>query len=405
MFINIGVYLVPRKAGRLIAARNGHEYSPLVPIEDPSSAWAHNFINRHSDVLHTAPTRVLEPERAAVTYEALSAYYDMVNEEVIKTGTPPELIANFDETMLEVNVKGAKAITLRGSNVAYVSKFDVGEHISLGVCIFADGSSIPPTVILPMKTLSTATDELILRHFHFAGQENGWMTQSIFCDWVKGVFIPQVNKRRKKAELRGKTAVLLADGHCSRASAEALKLLREANIKLITPPAHSTHITAPLDVVFFGSFKSALSGIHTLLSTTTAAERREKLLLKTLDSFEVAARTLVVLESFERAGIWPFNKEKALSLPVAPSPDVNPLVDPPPKPKTKKAPAKRLNINNKVLTISETIAACEKANLEAEERKQRKAANQLKRLRKNQEEKDGKAKARKTPPSKKRKKK
>ena len=84
---------------------------------------------------------------------------------------------------------------------------------------------------------------------------------------MKECFIPFVEEQRRKLEqierlcpdktdgkkkdgrkkMTKRRAVLVVDGHKSRYDFETFTLLRRANIDLVILPAHSSHLTQPLD--------------------------------------------------------------------------------------------------------------------------------------------------------------
>lgn len=82
---------------------------------------------------------------------------------------------------------------------------------------------------------------------------NGWTRSSVFADWLRACFIPQLNTLRKPEE----TALLIFDGHSSHESDEVDQLAKENNIQFIRLPSHTTHKLQPLDVGIFGPMQAA----------------------------------------------------------------------------------------------------------------------------------------------------
>ncbi|CAB1096598.1 unnamed protein product [Ectocarpus sp. CCAP 1310/34] len=56
----------------------------------------------------------------------------------------------------------------------------------------------------------------------------------------------------------------MLDGHASHMSYEVIKLAMELNIILFQLPSHTSHITQPLDVVAFGTFKKEVTKVEEL---------------------------------------------------------------------------------------------------------------------------------------------
>ena len=65
------------------------------------------------------------------------------------------------------------------------------KHITFGVCIAADSTSLLPLLILPHENQPPLT-EAVMTVFAISGSAKGWMTTKIFCEWIINTFIPQI---------------------------------------------------------------------------------------------------------------------------------------------------------------------------------------------------------------------
>ena len=77
-------------------------------------------------------------------------------------------------------------------------------------------------------------------------QENGWITNEIFCDWLehfKSNVPGGVNKKNKH--------LLILDEHCNHVSATALDTCIRMGIDIMSIPSHTSHKMQPLDVSCF----------------------------------------------------------------------------------------------------------------------------------------------------------
>ena len=54
--------------------------------------------------------------------------------------TPPEMIANFDETMIQCTAKRLAVVGHADASTLYISQSNEMPHITLGMCVFADGT-------------------------------------------------------------------------------------------------------------------------------------------------------------------------------------------------------------------------------------------------------------------------
>jgi len=136
---------------------------------------------------------------------------------------------------------------------------------------------VTPTLILPLKHFPE--DCIALAHrYHWSGQEEGWITEQIFRDWVIKVFIPHVQNRRQLRNLPEQPALLWLDGHSSRGSPEALQALIDANIITATIPAHTSHILQPLDCGVNRAMKQCMRTRRGRIKDDSTAGYRKSLL-------------------------------------------------------------------------------------------------------------------------------
>lgn len=93
----------------------------------------------------------------------------------------------------------------------------------------------------------------------YAAMESSFMQGPVFVEYLKD-FHKQLGER---GLLDGKPHVLVLDGHASHVSFDVIKLARTLNIVLFQLPSHTSHITQPLDVAAFGSFKQEMTKVLT----------------------------------------------------------------------------------------------------------------------------------------------
>ena len=168
------------------------------------------------------------------------------------------MVFNMDETFL--SVKDGKLLVVvpadARAGVTTDKTLQGGYHMTLIACACADGTGIQPsTVILPNDNSLRESSDLLCQ-YNWSGSENGWISKSIWEEWVEKAFIPEVQERRRKWKLpENEKALLFADGHASRLCERAVELLEAAGIKLVTLPAHCSHVMQPLDCGIFNAFK------------------------------------------------------------------------------------------------------------------------------------------------------
>lgn len=235
---------------------------------------------------------------------------------------PPSLIYNCDETFLAPGIERTKVYTHDGVKIPR-QVMEMDAHITLLLCIAADGKAMLPHCILPLVNLPQIAQST-LEGFSWRGSASGWINDKLFRDWVKTEFIPHCNHRRAELQLRPDAKVLLiSDGHGSRKDLEMVTALEAASITLLILPAHSSTILQPLDMTVNGHFKRELAKNYTTPPNTTTEQRRAVLLEMTRMVLQQSMAEIEVKKGFMRASLVPFDPERAYKSPcVTPSLDI-----------------------------------------------------------------------------------
>ena len=113
----------------------------------------------------------------------------------------------------------------------------------------AAGDVIPPMHIFSGQRFWYNPLEGGVSGAYFGKSEKGWITTELFYGWLANHFILRIPPIRPVA--------LLVNGHSTHIDIEISKLCKEKGIPLYCLPAHSSHITQPLDVGFYGPLKQA----------------------------------------------------------------------------------------------------------------------------------------------------
>lgn len=228
-----------------------------------------------------------------------------------------------------------------------VKEMQINEHATLCATIFGDGTTIPALVILPLVYLPAEIDPADWPKFDWTGQRNGWITKDIFESYCLEVLIPEFERRRKNLSPDKRRGLLIADGHSSRVNPKLMKAFREAEIDVIIIPAHTSHITQPLDLVFFAIFKRRLRVFPEFKTAQTAAEKRIALLTSAQFAFEQASATYYIMRSWFKAGVVPLNTSRLTTTECvlqAPAPAAALQLS------SEKKKGTRINISNSIIT-------------------------------------------------------
>jgi len=235
-----------------------------------------------------------------------NTYKNALDEHNIKT----KYIWNCDETMLDGGKSRKKLVCEKQGNEAVAIEQNMSEHITLLLFTSAAGEWIKPLAIFPLKTLPEFAPSVYI-DFNISGQENGWINGPIFKNYIQHYFVEHVTKMRETNGENDEPVLLVMDHHISRDAIDAEKLWRDHRILLLLIPAHSSHITQPLDLSTNGEFKQKLRERFQYISGEDASSKRNRLL-------QISARVLsrvnnkdTILTGWERAGLWPYNPDIA----------------------------------------------------------------------------------------------
>ena len=234
-------------------------------------------------------------------------------------------IGNMDETMISSNSR-LLCVVRRSSRYALNVEDENSEHITLVALVTANGDSMAPFVIFPLKNSPEILDDLVKDgQIITGGQDSGWIDKVKFLHWSKE-FIKWVEARRITLNKPDSRFLLLLDSHSSRENPEALLLLKNANIDVYTYPGECSHILQALDVFIFGPFKkhykiqmrSMRSQKFTWKNENTPSDssvRRLKSILAAVNALKQACTYTNVQKAFERSGIYPRDVNAALRNP------------------------------------------------------------------------------------------
>lgn len=335
-------------------AQNESTFSFSSTSSKLGDGWYRSFMIRHKDKLKARAAHILEPERALVNGDQIKAHFDLIKSEMEKFKFEPWAIANFDETMVQALKDRSKLVIPASCRHYYTVEQDAPFHMTIGQCIFANGDSMKPLVIVPLKTFPQEvimSEPDIIQSFDWSGQDSGWITAEIFKEWVQKSFIPEIKMRRLAREKPDEPVLLFVDGHSSRADPDTIKMLMEANVVVIVFPAHASHLLQPLDCWMYMQFKQQLGSLRSITSNCPRPEQRLTMLRAVRTALRVATEPHHVTKSFKRAGIYPFNPEEVFH-PVVPAPTEGD--------NKKKRSRSGININARVLTSQELILELEK---------------------------------------------
>ena len=178
-----------------------------------------------------------------------------------------------------------------------------GNSVTAVVCVSAAGFYVPPMLIYKRKRMKPEITNGAPPGTVFSTQEKGWMSNEGFLDWLNH-FIKVVKPSKQSKVL------LILDGHVTHSkNLAAIYLARNAGVRMVSLPPHTTHRLQPLDVAFFGPLgtyydeamrKWMRSHISQPVTTWQVAELF-------VDAYSQAASLRIAMKGFQASGLWPLD--------------------------------------------------------------------------------------------------
>ncbi len=219
------------------------------------------LLKRNNFVMRTA--KVVDAKRC-IGFEVLDAWYHDRLINAALRNKHPRLIFNADETEINRKHSFKCKVACKGVRQPRVAARDrSGSHVSMFIMVSASGSVVEPSFLLHGGPESYVSEPSLFEDkIKCIKTSNGYMEKWAFKKIMKEDFVPYVNRLRESMGLESdERAALVVDGHVSRYDIETFQLLNEACIDLIILPAHSSHITQPLDITLNGLVKRAFPAL------------------------------------------------------------------------------------------------------------------------------------------------
>jgi hypothetical protein len=230
-----------------------------VPV---TRGWVNSFICRHAEALCKVKSSPQEADRLEIPRcfldETLSCLATVVQ------GRPTELVFNLDEVGIsDWEDRKTKSVLVPRSMADQAVHHKVSrklKHVSVIACVSAAGESLMPYIVTSQD--STRIREQLKKSgvrfgtdFILKQRSKPYINAEIFMEYIRLVFLPNLNELRSLDQFADEDAVLLMDNCPSHVKEDVLDLLRDARVRVITWAPHATHIFQELDVSLFGVLK------------------------------------------------------------------------------------------------------------------------------------------------------
>lgn len=206
-----------------------------------SSGWLEKFKLRHG----IRQLNIEGEKMSAASDEIISEFKDTFLKMIAENGFTRDQVYNADKTGL--NFKALPTKTLASYSEKYAPGFKMQkQRITAMCCANASGMDRIPLLLIGtarkprcFKSINMATLPV-----HYYAQTSSWMTQAIFTDWFKKVFVPHVQAELKSKNLPPK-AVLILNNAPSHPNDELKS--DDGNIFCFFLPPNATPIIQPMD--------------------------------------------------------------------------------------------------------------------------------------------------------------
>ncbi|KAB0790336.1 hypothetical protein PPYR_15330 [Photinus pyralis] len=268
--------------------------------------WLCLFLSRNPQISVRKSEGVSLARTTAMNRKEVDEYFGLLEQIMTDYSLfeKPANIFNIDETGLQLNNRPGEVLAKKGSKaVSTITSTEKGETITLVACCNAEGSFVPPAIIMKGKNKKKEwEDALPPGSVLYMSEKSAYINATLFLQWIRDHFMP-----RKPLGY----VLLILDGHASHVnSVEMLEFAESHQIILLCLPSHTTHYLQPLDRSFFKSLKAHFYESCRLWLKTHAGRRITRYQfgeLLTL-TWGKAATTQNGSSGFKAAGIFPFNR-------------------------------------------------------------------------------------------------
>lgn len=274
--------------------------------------WARRFVQRQPE-LSTRFNRVYDYQRALCEDpELIGNWFRLVANMQAKYGVHDADWYNFDETGFMMGVIGSTMVVTRADRQGKSKTIQPGnrEWATAIICINGEGWTLPPFLVLQGRVHLTSwyTETGLPNDWVIKTTPNGWTDNDTALEWLKHF------DQHTKGRTRGPYRILVLDGHKSHESAEFQEYCKANNIITLGLPAHSSHLTQPLDIGCFSPLKRAYSReIELYIKAHINHITKVEFLIAFKTAFVKSITKQNVEAGFRGAGLIPFNPETVIS--------------------------------------------------------------------------------------------
>ena len=291
--------------------------------ENPVTEKWHRNLKARWPEMRTINPRALSKERAqSTTEQVVNQYFKNLHQVLTNNNLTdkPHLIYNFDEKGIQTEHHPPKV--LAGSDSVPGITSARSAITTVLACGNALGTQLPPYFIFKGQRMSEELLSGSTPGVSGTVTESGWSNGNTFLKYLENHFLQYVQRCADEPVL------LILDGHRSHVNVPVLDWAKQHNVILMILPAHTSHILQPLDVGCFGPMQRIYnSECHKFLRRSPESRiTRYNVCQLACTAYTSALSVNNLRSSFQKTGIFPFNKDQISNVQLAPSLAYQPLL-------------------------------------------------------------------------------
>ena len=251
----------------------------------------------------------------------INEFFDQYEKVLKEIGiTFPENIWNCDESgVQDIPKDGTYVIGATGEKTYVQVSKEQGETTTVLTYANAAGQVMAPMVIFKGKKIAPEWKTQAPRDVTVKCSDSGYINKELFFEYAQN-WVAWVKKLNKKNEC--KKHLLLLDAHSSHIyNFGFLQLMVENNIAVLAIPAHTSHVTQPLDSAPFANFKIYWNRnlAEYLYYNIGCAMPKQDFWIPFLESWRKAMTPPIIASGFRKTGAFPVNRNAVKMTDLGPS--------------------------------------------------------------------------------------
>ena len=284
-------------AGRMVKVR-GNSFKNDVP----TSGWWSSFLSRHPQLSLRTPSIINAGRLAMSRRSTMDNFFSEAKVILTTLGILDDAsrLYNIDESWTGSNdeQKKQKVVAVKGIRTPYQWQITTNEHVTLSMCISAEGAFLP-TMVTFTKSIPRGNDFIDEGppHCLYTASESGHIDRSLYFRYIRHLE-PHLSSTRP--------VVIFQDNLMAHEDYDLVEFCVDKQIHLVNFPSKTSHILQPLDKIF-GSLKNHIqkkAREASLFSQIGISRSKIPILLR----FGInAMKQDVISGSFQKTGLCPLN--------------------------------------------------------------------------------------------------